>query len=457
MKQPNIILILCDDLGYGDVGCYGSLANRTPRLDRIAAEGMRLTDFHVASPVCSPSRAALMTGCYPKRIGLDSGHEFCVLLPGDPIGLHPDEVTFATLLKSAGYATKMIGKWHLGDQPPFLPTHHGFDSYFGLPYSNDMLPEYFLCDRHHFPPLPLMRDDEVMEVDPNQASLTDRYAAEADRFVRRCAGVGQPFLLYLAHMYVHVPIHAPMKYLVQSLNGPYGAAVEHVDFITGFLLDTLAELHIDSDTLVVFTSDNGSECRQGGSNGPLRGTKGTTWEGGMREPCIIHWPGTVPGGTVCAQPVTAMDLLPTFAALAGVEPPPDRTIDGADIASLLVGESCEFLADRPFFYYGTGNHTLEAVRAGRWKLHLCRDELYDLESDLGEKRNIIAGHPEIVSALTRIADGCRADLGDAAAGIAGGGCRNAGRVADPKTLTRLEQMDPIIRALYDLDDTIQGA
>lgn len=259
----------------------------------MAQEGMRFTDFYVASPVCSPSRAALMTGCYPKRIGLDSGHEFAVLFPGDPIGLGSREATIPHLLKEAGYRTKMIGKWHLGDQPEFLPTRHGFDSYFGLPYSNDMLPDHPANDRFHFPPLPLMTDEEVVETDPNQAALTDRYTAEAIRFIEDNARKEPPFFLYLAHMYVHLPIHTPMKYEAASDNGSYGAAVAHMDQSTGCILDTLKELGIDKNTLGIFTSDNGSNGQDGGSNAPLRGTKGTTWEGGMREPCIMRWPKRV--------------------------------------------------------------------------------------------------------------------------------------------------------------------
>ena len=229
MPNPNIIIIFADDLGYGDLDCYGSKVNVTPRFDRMAAEGMRFTDFYVASPVCSPSRAALMTGCYPKRIGLDSGEDYVVLLPGDPIGLDAEKFTLSRMLKNAGYATEIIGKWHLGDQPEFLPTRHGFDSYFGLPYSNDMLPDHPNNDLYHFPPLPLMRDEAVTEVDPNQASLTDRYTAEAVRFIEKNAGNNTPFFLYLPHMYVHIPIHTPMKYDIASKNGVYGAAVAHMD------------------------------------------------------------------------------------------------------------------------------------------------------------------------------------------------------------------------------------
>jgi arylsulfatase A-like enzyme len=413
---------------------------------------MRFTDFYVASPVCSPSRAALMTGCYPKRLGLDSGYEFGVLLPGDPIGLSPDVLTIPRLLKNAGYATKMIGKWHIGDQPEFMPTRHGFDSYFGLPYSNDMLPDHPGNNRFRFPPLPLMRDEDVVEADPNQASLTDRYTAEAVRYIEEQAQGESPFFLYLAHMYVHVPIHTPMKYAAASDNGSYGAAVAHMDQSTGCILDALETFGVDDNTLVIFTSDNGSNGRNGGSNAPLRGTKGTTWEGGMREPCIMRWPGMIPRGTTCSETATTMDLLPTLAPLAGASVPEDCVLDGKDIFPLMQGKADASTPHDAFFYYGTGDHTLHAVRSGRWKLHLLRNELYDLASDISEERSVFTDHPDTVARLTALADGCRRELGDAHTGSEGTGCRPVGRVEDPQTLTNVSQMDPIVRAMYDLDD-----
>lgn len=463
-QRPNIILIFADDLGYGDLGCYGSQRNRTPNLDRLAAEGMRFTDFYVAAPVCSPSRAALMTGCYPRRVGLEGGDDFIVLLPGDSIGLHPDETTIPSLLKSAGYCTKMIGKWHLGDQPEFLPTRHGFDSYFGLPYSNDMAPDLgrtLGAGRRPMPPLPLLHDEDVVERDPNQAWLTDRYTAEAIRFIEANAEEEAPFFLYLAHMYVHKPIYAPQQYLRESNNGVYGAAVEHMDAAAGALLDTLKRLNIDEDTLVIFTSDNGSGDRAEGSNQPLRGFKGQTWEGGMREPCIMRWPNGIRAGSICSELVTAMDLLPTFAQLAGKERPTDRVIDGQDISPLLLGHPDAHRPYEAFFYYGptatSGEQpkevgTLHAVRSGKWKLHLLRDELYDLDADIGEQNNIIAEHPAVVSRLRALADDCRHDLGDSHTGVEGSYCRPAGHVENPQALTSLNEMDPYIRALYDLDD-----
>lgn len=449
MTTPNIIIIFADDLGYGDLTCYGSKVNVTPRLDRMAAEGMCFTDFYVASPVCSPSRAALMTGCYPKRIGLDSGYDFAVLLPGDPIGLDSDKFTLSKMLKNAGYATKMIGKWHLGDQPDFLPSRHGFDSYFGLPYSNDMLPDNPHNKRFHCPPLPLMRDKEVIEIDPNQASLTDRYTAEAIRFIEENAENNTPFFIYFPHMYVHTPIHTPMNYNTASKNGVYGAAVTHMDQSTGCILDTLKRMDIDDNTLVIFTSDNGSNGRDGGSNYPLRGTKGTTWEGGMREPCIMRWPGNVPAGKTCNNIVTTMDLMPTLAHLTNGVIPNDHILDGKDISSLMLGTQDAWCPHKAFFYYGKGDHTLHAVRSEEWKLHLLRNELYDLNKDISEKQNMFEDKPEIVARLTALADNCREELGDDHTNNKGNNCKPVGRVKNPQMLTSIDMMDPIIQAMYD--------
>ncbi len=444
-QKPNVIIILCDDLGYGDLGCYGSDRNRTPRLDRMAAEGMRFTDFYVAAPLCSPSRAALLTGCYPRRVGLAEGHGHPVLFPGDPIGLHPDEVTIAGLLKAEGYGTKIIGKWHLGDQPPFLPRRFGFDSYFGLPYSNDMLPEHPANDRYGFPLLPLMRDDDVVAIDPNQASLTDHYTREAVGFIEQHRD--RPFFLYFAHMYVHEPIYAPYNFLARSRNGPYGAAVEQLDHSVGTLLDTLAELGIDDRTLVIFTSDNGSNGRDGGSNAPLRGTKGTTWEGGMREPCIARWPGAIAAGGTCREIVTAMDFLPTIARLTGAVLEAGRPIDGGDIVPLLFG-ALEATSPYDAFGFYRGSE-LGAVRSGRWKLHLDDPLLFDLQADVGETHDLSDQHPAVVRRLQGLAEAFREDLGDARVGMVGRNCRPAGRVEHPETLTRVAREHPYMKAGYD--------
>jgi len=442
--QPNIILIFCDDLGYGDLSGYGSDLNRTPRLDRMAEEGIRFTDFYVPAPLCTPSRAGLMTGSYPKRVGLDYGYRNGTLFPGDPLGLNPEEVTLPRILKDAGYATKMVGKWHLGDQPAFLPEQFGFDSYFGLPYSNDMLPDHNKQDEYHFPPLPLLRGDQVVDTDPNQASLTENYLTECVNFIE--ANKEGPFFLYFAHMYVHLPIYAPHKFLTASQNGPYGAAVEHIDHTTGVILDTLSKLGIDDDTLVIFTSDNGSNGHHGGSNGPLRGNKGSTWEGGMREPCIARWPGRINPGQTCNALTTTMDFLPTLTSLAGSGPPTDRILDGHDISAHLF-ESNNASPYDAFYYYRRNN--LNAVRSGKWKLHVDENLLFDLESDIGETQDVYGNHPEVVRELEGLAQSCREDLGDERMNIEGRNCRPVGRVENSVELTSLDWRHPYIQAAYD--------
>ncbi len=473
--RPNVVIINCDDLGYGDLGCYGSTAHDTPHLDRMAAEGARFTDFLMASPVCSPSRAALLTGCHPLRVGFggeQAGGLGGVLFPGWPIGLHPDEVTIARALHDAGYATLAVGKWHCGDQPDFLPTNHGFDEWYGLPYSNDMgrqaeppdgpteaevedlVRQMGITMPWVRPPLPLMEGTEVVEAQPDQASLTFRYVERAVRFLR--ANRERPFLLYLAHLYVHLPIYAPQRFLDASRNGPYGGAVAAIDWSTGVLLAELARLGLDERTVVVFTSDNGAldDQRGGaGSNLPLRGAKGTTWEGGQRVPCIVRWPGRVPAGLEIGDVTTAMDLLPTVAELCGARVPSDRTIDGASITGLLgIGDSVPD-PGRSFAYALDGS--LEAVRRGRWKLHVRKRNrellgLYDLDADPGEATDVADQHPEVVADLQAELERWRHDLGDEATGTAGTGVRPIGRVEDPVPLTEFDPDHPYFAAEYDL-------
>jgi len=460
-RTPNFVLINCDDLGYGDLGCYGSRVNRTPALDRMAAEGMRLTDFYMASPVCSPSRGAMLTGCYPPRISFDvfkpvpnknapPAVNSWVLFPGSPGGLHPNEVTVARLLKDQGYATCHIGKWHCGDQPEFLPTRHGFDSYFGLPYSNDM---GIQAPHPNHPPLPLLEDEEVLELQPDQRSLTIRYVEHSVRFIRQ--NRERPFFLYLAHMHVHLPHYPPEIFLRRSINGPYGGAVECIDWSVAVILHELGSLGLAEDTLVVFTSDNGSRGDRGGSNYPLRGRKGQTWEGGQRVPCIAWWPGHITGGSECREIVTAMDFLPTFARLAGTTPPRDRMIDGKDVLPLLLGEAGAKSPHETFFYYQADR--LNAVRSGRWKLHVASDgqvvrELYDLEADAGETRNVIDQHLDVAAWLDKLIEACREDLGDAMAGVEGKNRRPAGHVENPEPLAVQDENYPYIVAMYDLPD-----
>lgn len=450
-QRPNIILINCDDLGYGDLGCYGSTLNRTPELDRLAAEGMRFSDFTMASAVCSPSRGAMLTGCYPPRIGFaEFDHGRGVLFPGSSTGLHPEEVTIAEILRQGGYATKMVGKWHCGDQPDFLPTRHGFEEYFGLPYSNDMGRQSAPGRTEMFPPLPLLRGEEIVELQPDQAQLTGRYLAECVEFMR--ANRGKPFFLYLAHMYVHLPIYAPENFLDRSRNGRYGAAVECIDWTLAGLRRELTGLGIGQNTLIIFTSDNGSRASGGGSNGHLRGTKGSLWEGGFRVPCLMHWPGRIKAGSVCGEHVSALDFLPTLAAAGGADPPRDRTIDGRDLSSLLAGGPGDE-ADDFAYYIG---ETLGAVRSGKWKLHVHRggvlSELYDLAADPGESRDVAAENPDVVRTLQEKAAAYRDDLGDKGTRVKGRGRREPGRVANPKPLATYDPSHPYFCHEYDLPD-----
>lgn len=456
-RRPNVVLMNCDDLGYGDIGCYGSTRNATPTIDRMAAEGLRFDSFYMASPVCSPSRAALLTGCYPPRIGFGSFEGLPVLFPGQGLGLPDTEISLGKLLSDAGYRTQMVGKWHCGDQPGFLPTNHGFDHYFGLPYSNDMgrqVPMEGWDIPFEYPPLPLMLDDEVVQQQPDQAALTERYVDESVRFIRSCARDEQPFFLYLAHLYVHVPIYVQERFLQESRNGPYGAAVACIDWAAAALLHELERLGLDEDTIVIFTSDNGSRAVDGGSNQPLRGTKGTTWEGGMRVPGIVRWPGRIAAGRVSDEVATAMDLYPTLAALCGADLPDDRTIDGRDIGALWFDEAATS-PHEAFLYYWMDD--LEAVRAGRWKLHLAKHgttftRLHDLDADPGEATDVAADHPDVVARLMEHVEAARADIGDALTGRVGADTRPIGTVADPRPLTRYDPDHPYVVAEYDLPD-----
>ena len=389
--KPNFVVIFIDDMGYGDIEPFGSQQNKTPNLTRMAAEGRKLTSFYVASPVCTPSRASLMTGSYPQRVGLEKGSGHIVLFPGDPHGLHPEEITIAETLKKAGYATGCFGKWHLGDQPQFLPTAQGFDTFFGIPYSNDMWP---LLKSFQCPDLPLMRDTKVAglvkDMD-DQADLCRQFTEEAIQFIRN--NKKRPFFVYLPHAFVHGPRRASPRFMAEGKTVEQ-AQVEEVDWSVGEVLKTLREEGLARNTLVVFTSDNGPAG--GLSAGPLRGKKGSAFEGGHREPTVVWWPGTIPAGTSCDELATAMDLYPTFAGLAGAAIPDDRTIDGKDIAPLLLGAVGAKTPHDRFFYQQGGK--LAAVRSGDWKLFLS-GELYNLQADLGEKNNVAGTNPEVVKRL----------------------------------------------------------
>jgi arylsulfatase A-like enzyme len=449
-EKPNIILINCDDLGYGDLGCYGSTKNNTPYLDALAAEGRRFTDFYMGSPVCSPSRGAMMTGCYPPRIGFGEFNGEIVLFPGDDIGISSEETTVASQLKKAGYATKIIGKWHCGDQPEFLPTRHGFDEYFGIPYSNDMGRQ---VDRPTRPPLPLLRDETVIQEQPDQRGITERYTDEALQFINK--NQDQPFFLYLAHMYVHVPLFVSKRFLEKSNNGAYGGAVESIDWSTGVLMDQLEQLGLDENTLIIFTSDNGSRARdEGGSNQPCRGNKATTWEGGQRVPCIMRWPKRIPANTTTHAITSAIDFFPTVSSLLGIEVSTERAIDGVDISGVLFDDQAQ--APRDTFYYYAQNN-LDAVRVGDWKLHFLKagetvNELYNLQEDVGETNNVYDTNPDVVAQLSFKADLIREDIGDAATGIVGKNNRPIGRVGNAKPLTEYREDHPYMIAMYDLPD-----
>jgi arylsulfatase A len=449
--KPNLVIINIDDLGYADTGPFGSTLNRTPNLDRMAAEGRRLTTFY-AAPVCSPSRAALMTGCYPKR-ALPIPH---VLFPGNPIGLAPSEITVAELLKSAGYATGIVGKWHLGDQPEFLPTRQGFDEWFGLPYSNDMgpaadgvksnfgdpLPAML---KNPQPPLPLMRGETVVQrvLAADQTQLVARYTEQALRFIR--AHKDERFLLYLAHNAVHFPLYPGDRFRGKSANGLYGDWVEEVDWSVGEVLNALRTHGLAEKTLVIFVSDNGGTPRA--VNRPLRGFKGSTWEGGVRVPAIAWWPGKVPAGTSSDAICGMFDILPTFAALAGAAVPSDRKIDGADIRSVLTDDAGTPGPHEVFYYYR--GLELEAVRDRQWKLVLptaatnvaskakagakARNAalLFNLKTDIGESTDVAAQHSEIVARLEKFVAKMKDDLGTS--GLAPG-CRPLGKVESAQPL-----------------------
>jgi arylsulfatase A len=418
---PNFIVIFCDDLGYGDLGCYGSTRNRTPHIDSLALAGRRFTEFYSSSPVCTPSRASLMTGCYPRRVGLHedyTGH--WVLIPRSRRGLHPTEITIAEALKEEGYATACIGKWHLGDQPEHLPTQHGFDFYYGIPYSNDMQSK-----GRGDPPLPLVQQNTVIEAPADQSTLTKRYTEQAIQFIE--SQQNRPFFLYLPHTFPHVPLFASPAFHGKSANGRYGDAVEEIDWSTGEILTCLDRLDLAKNTLIIFTSDNGSSSRNGGSNKPLAGAKGSTMEGGMRVPMLARWTDRIPAGSTSSALCSTMDLLPTFCALAGATIPMKK-IDGHDIRSLLFRADPASSPYEAFYYYR--RRQLQAVRWGDWKLHLTLKQthpnwtsagplgkarpgkLVNLGSDLQERRDLSKENPEVVKRIQTLVDQALRSLGN---------------------------------------------
>ena len=425
-EKPNFVVVFCDDLGYGDLGCFGHPTIRTPNLDRMATEGQRWSEFYVAACVCTPSRAGILTGRLPIRSGMCSDNRR-VLFPDSKGGLPPTEITIARMLKGQGYATACVGKWHLGHLHPFLPTDHGFDSYFGIPYSNDMdrikgAQNYrkeamgdanFLAKTSDYN-CPLMRDDKIVERPANQLTITKRYGEETVTLIKRLKD--KPFFIYLAHSLPHIPLFCSDDFRGRSPRGLYGDVVEEIDDTVGRILETLRSEGIAEKTLVVFTSDNGPWLTfhtHGGSAGLLRDGKGSTWEGGMREPTIFWWPGKLKQGVVTEMGST-LDLFPTFAALAGAEIPGDRAYDGYDLRPALFG-SGRSPRDRMFYYHG---EQLYAVRHGDYKAHFTTKTsyagmkaqphapplLYNLRHDPSEKHDVAHAHPEIIAQIRVIAD-----------------------------------------------------
>jgi arylsulfatase A-like enzyme len=442
-RPPNFVIVYADDLGYGDLGCYGAKGHQTPNLDRIAREGIRFTDFYVAQAVCSASRTALLTGCYPNRLGI-----LGALGPRSDHGISARERTIAEILKQRGYSTAIYGKWHLGHHPQFLPTRHGFDDYFGLPYSNDMYPQH---PSVKFPDLPLIQGEKVIARNPDQSRLTTWYTERAVQFIDR--NKDRPFFLYVAHNMPHVPLHVSDKFQGKSQHGLYGDVIQEIDWSVGQILNALQRNGLDDNTLVLFTSDNGPWLSYGehaGSAGPLREGKGTTWEGGQREPCILSWPGKISAGSVCREPAMTIDILPTLAKLADA-PLPERKIDGLDIWPLISAQpGAKSPHDALYFYW---DRELQAVRSGKWKLHFPHTyrtlagkpsgsggkpapygqaktglALFNLEDDIGETTDVADKHPEVVQRLKALAEKAREDLGDSATNRPGKGVRQPGHI-----------------------------
>jgi len=441
IPAPNVVIIFMDDMGYGDPGCYSGIGYQTPNIDQLAAQGMRFTNFYAAQATCTASRAALLTGCYPNRVGMHGA-----IMPWSHLALNPKEETIAESLKKAGYHTGMVGKWHLGSKPPYLPIHHGFDEFFGLPYSNDMWPVDYngqpVTDTgnrlYKYPPLPLLEGDKPVKYIrtlEDQGELTAMYTKRACGFIK--ANKKRPFFLYLAHAMVHVPIQVSPAFKGKSRQGLFGDVMMEVDWSIGQVMQTLKAEGLYENTLVIFTSDNGPWLRFGdhaGNTGGLREGKGTSFEGGQREPCIVRWPGHVPAGSICNKMAATLDLFPTIAKICG-SPLPALPIDGVDILPLLYNQPDANPRNELLYYYGVNN--LEAVRRGRWKLVLPhrsqtykkfppgRDgypspyaeedmplALYDLGTDPGETMDVQSTHPDVVTQLQALADSARQSLGD---------------------------------------------
>jgi arylsulfatase A-like enzyme len=455
---PNVVLIFMDDMGNADIGSFGATAYQTPNLDRLAKQGRRFTDFVTSSAVCSASRAALLTGCYHRRVGISGA-----LFPKSKIGLNQDETTLAEICKSKGYATACFGKWHLGHHRPFLPLQHGFDHYFGLPYSNDMwphkpdyLPEAAQNHRSNFPPLPLLEDNEIFDADvdgDDQSQLTVQYTKKSVAFIKD--NQETPFFLYLPHTMPHVPLYVSERFSGRSNAGLFGDVIMEIDWSVGQIMNTIDECGLGENTLIIFTSDNGPWLSYGdhaGSAAPLREGKQTMFEGGYRVPTIMRWPRKITPDSTCDQLASTIDILPTVARLIGAQPPKNK-IDGVDISILLLGGP-EATSPRDSFYCYFGGGELHAVRDGRWKLHFPHKyrsmelgkpgsagvggkakpsktelELYDLKNDQGETVNLLQQHPEVVDRLEKMGAQARREFGDKLTNqTQGEGVRPAGKL-----------------------------
>ena len=446
-ERPNVVLIYADDLGYADIGAFGATNIATPNLNRLAREGRKFTSFYVAQPVCSASRAALLTGCYPNRVGIAGA-----LGPKAKVGINKEEMTLAELVKQRRYVTAMYGKWHLGHHPEFLPTRHGFDEYYGLPYSNDMWPHHPEAKPGTYPDLPLIGGELTLELNPDQTQLTKDYTKRATKFIEQ--NRDRPFFLYLAHSMPHVPLYASEDFRGKSRAGLYGDVIEEIDWSVGEVMRVLEENSLAENTLVIFTSDNGPWLSYGnhsGSAGELREGKGTVWEGGVRVPCIMRWPGRIPANTVCGEPAMTIDLFPTVAALVEAELPEHR-IDGKNIWPLMEGTPGARGPQEAYFFYYNGNDLL-AVRSGDWKLVVPHEyrtlngkpggtngiptkyvnvktelALFNLEKDPGETKNVAKDNPEVVERLQELMEKMRVDLGDDLTKTPAAGNREPGRI-----------------------------
>ncbi len=457
VQPPNFVLIFIDDMGYGDVGCYGATGFQTPNLDKLASEGLRFTNFYAAQPVCSASRAGLLTGCYPNRIGFSGA-----LFPSSNVGISPDETTIAEMLKEKGYATAIFGKWHLGHHKKFLPLQHGFDEYTGLPYSNDMWPVHVDGThykkgegRDNYPELPLIEGNEkIGEINTlaDQDKLTTLYTEKAVDFINRNAR--KPFFLYVPHSMGHVPLGVSDRFRGKTEKGMYGDVMEEIDWSVGQIMGALKANKIDGNTLFIFTTDNGPWLNFGnhaGSAGGLREGKTTSWEGGQRVPFIIKWPGKTPAGAICNKLACAIDILPSFAEITGAALPANK-IDGVSITQLWEGNFDAEPRKDILYYYGKNN--LNAVRKGNWKLvlpHTWRSydttpgkdgyggkrikktvespELYNMMRDPGEQYNVIESYPEKAKELMELVEAARAELGDLNVGLEkGAGTREIGKL-----------------------------